>query len=198
MYLVLVPLLTAGFAGEFAAGSGVHALFKGWTPERFRAVMLLEACTFAPYNLRASTAKVPVLAVLAAARAPGLQPAAPDARRLGATLWVRKPLLRGCREGSLWLAPLRFLPKAADAPPLDCPGVPSRWCRPTCAHSLPRPLARLARSFSLVSRSCDRDEWPCFAGTCTPLYHSACCILVYISVFARASLAWCVLYLLSM
>lgn len=104
MYLVLVPLLTAGFAGEFAAGSGVHALFEGWTPDGFRAVMLLEACTFAPYNLRASTAKVPVLAVLAAAQPLGLQPAAPDARRLGATLWVREPLLRGWMPGGIPMA----------------------------------------------------------------------------------------------
>ena len=46
-YLVLVPLLTAALAGEVSGGDPLD----GWTVDGFRSVMMLEACTFAPYNL---------------------------------------------------------------------------------------------------------------------------------------------------
>ena len=62
MYLIGIPLLTAAFAGD-----GIGALLDGWTPESFRAVMLLEACTFAPYNLCAFRMVPPEMRPLAAA-----------------------------------------------------------------------------------------------------------------------------------
>lgn len=62
MYLIGIPLLTAAFAGD-----GIGALLDGWTPENFRAVMLLEACTFAPYNLCAFRLVPPDMRPLAAA-----------------------------------------------------------------------------------------------------------------------------------
>lgn len=62
LYLIFVPLLTAAFAGD-----STGALLDGWTPEGFRAVMMLEACTFAPYNLCAFKLVPPHMRPLAAA-----------------------------------------------------------------------------------------------------------------------------------
>jgi hypothetical protein len=62
LYLVLVPLLTAAFAG-----GALDDPLGGWTPEGFRSVMLLEACTFAPYNIFAFRLVPPNLRPLAAA-----------------------------------------------------------------------------------------------------------------------------------
>ena len=64
-YLVLVPLLTAALAGDIPA-SGAE-LLAGWTPEGFRSVMVLEASTFAPYNLLAFSCVPPELRPLTAA-----------------------------------------------------------------------------------------------------------------------------------
>ena len=61
-YLFFVPLLTAAFAGD-----STGALLDGWTPEGFRAVMMLEACTFTPYNLCAFKLVPPHMRPLAAA-----------------------------------------------------------------------------------------------------------------------------------
>tara|TARA_B110001452_G_C15099014_1_gene383239 strand:- start:42 stop:689 length:648 start_codon:yes stop_codon:yes gene_type:complete len=65
-YLVLVPLLTAALAGDVVPASGAE-LLAGWTPEGFRSVMVLEACTFAPYNLLAFRCVPPELRPLTAA-----------------------------------------------------------------------------------------------------------------------------------
>ena len=62
LYLIFVPLLTAAFAGD-----STGALLDGWTPEGFRAVMMLEACTFMPYNLCAFKLVPPHMRPLAAA-----------------------------------------------------------------------------------------------------------------------------------
>ena len=62
LYLIFVPLLTAAFAGD-----STGALLDGWTPEGFRAVMMLEACTFTPYNLCAFKLVPPHMRPLAAA-----------------------------------------------------------------------------------------------------------------------------------
>ena len=51
-YLVCVPLLTSLFGGVgLEAGGGLHAALGGWTQEGFASAMLLNLCTFLPYNL---------------------------------------------------------------------------------------------------------------------------------------------------
>lgn len=67
LYLVLVPLLTASFAGGTDCAAALAHPLGGWTPESFRSVMTLEACTFTPYNLFAFRLVPPDLRPLAAA-----------------------------------------------------------------------------------------------------------------------------------
>ena len=56
-YLVLVPLLTLlltllfGGASLDAVGSSLSSAGSGWTHEGFQSAMLLNLCTFQPYNL---------------------------------------------------------------------------------------------------------------------------------------------------
>ena len=52
-YLVLVPLLTLLFGGASldAVGSSLSSAGSGWTHEGFQSAMLLNLCTFQPYNL---------------------------------------------------------------------------------------------------------------------------------------------------
>ena len=63
-YLVAVPALTALFAGASAADA---LTMDGWTVDGFRAVMLIELCTFAPYNLFAFRLVPPRMRPLSAA-----------------------------------------------------------------------------------------------------------------------------------
>ena len=52
-YLVLVPLLTLLFGGASldAVGTSLSSAGSGWTHEGFQSAMLLNLCTFQPYNL---------------------------------------------------------------------------------------------------------------------------------------------------
>ena len=52
-YLVLVPLLTLLFGGASldAVGASLSSASFGWTQEGFQCAMLLNLCTFQPYNL---------------------------------------------------------------------------------------------------------------------------------------------------
>lgn len=52
-YLVLVPLLTLLFRGASldAVGTSLSSAGSGWTHEGFQSAMLLNLCTFQPYNL---------------------------------------------------------------------------------------------------------------------------------------------------
>jgi hypothetical protein len=53
-YLVLVPLLTRLFGGGAsldAVGTSLSSASFGWTHEGFQSAMLLNLCTFQPYNL---------------------------------------------------------------------------------------------------------------------------------------------------
>lgn len=63
-YLIGVPAITALLSG--ASCADVLAT-GGWTPESFRDVMLIEACTFGPYNLLAFKLVPPRLRPLSAA-----------------------------------------------------------------------------------------------------------------------------------
>ena len=63
-YLVAVPIVTALFAG---APLPEALALNGWTVEGFRYVMLVELCTFAPYNLCAFKLVPPRLRPLSAA-----------------------------------------------------------------------------------------------------------------------------------
>ena len=63
-YLVAVPIVTALFAG---APLPEALSLNGWTIEGFRYVMLVELCTFAPYNLCAFKLVPPRLRPLSAA-----------------------------------------------------------------------------------------------------------------------------------
>ena len=63
-YIAFVPMLTCLFAGGTFADSLATG---GWTPDAFRDVMLLELCTFAPYNLVAFQMVPPKLRPLSAA-----------------------------------------------------------------------------------------------------------------------------------
>lgn len=63
-FLVTVPILTALLSGVPLAEA---LATNGWTPESFRAVMLIEACTFGPYNLCAFRLVPPRLRPLSAA-----------------------------------------------------------------------------------------------------------------------------------
>ena len=63
-YLVAVPALTALLGGASLADAlAIH----GWTPDGFRDVMLVELCTFMPYNLVAFRIVPPRLRPLCAA-----------------------------------------------------------------------------------------------------------------------------------
>lgn len=64
LYLVGVPLLTATLAG-MPPDQG--DLLSGWTAPGFRSVMLLEFCTFGPYNLIAFQLVPPQIRPLTAA-----------------------------------------------------------------------------------------------------------------------------------
>lgn len=52
-YLVVVPLLTLLFGGASleAVGASLSSASFGWTQEGFQCAMLLNLCTFQPYNL---------------------------------------------------------------------------------------------------------------------------------------------------
>ena len=99
-YLVGVPLLTATLAGTPADPD----VFSGWTPEGFRSVMLLELCTFGPYNLFAFRAVPPQLRPLTAAGALRPQP------------YSYQPFLRG----------IPALCPQASPPPVPLASPPSR------------------------------------------------------------------------
>jgi hypothetical protein len=63
-FLICVPALTLLFAG---ASSGEVLSSHGWTLSGFQSIMLVELCTFAPYNLCAFRLVPPRLRPLSAA-----------------------------------------------------------------------------------------------------------------------------------